>query len=97
MLLRSERVLASVCEAIIGASFLAFGFDRTAPAVVRSFSEETDDALEHPIDYRSLLRERLAQRPEVVGYRIDAGRGPRPTAASCPWPRSAAVGRRPGE
>ena len=37
MLVGSERVLASVCEAIIGASFLAFGFDRTAPAVVEFF------------------------------------------------------------
>jgi ribonuclease-3 len=76
MLLDSERVLASVCEAIIGAAYLAFGFERTAPAVVRSFSEEIDDALEHPMDYKSLLQERLAQRAEVVDYRIEAERGP---------------------
>ncbi len=76
LLLESERVLASVCEAIIGASYLAFGFERTAPAVVRSFSEEIDDALEHPMDYKSLLQERLAQRAEVVDYRIEDERGP---------------------
>jgi ribonuclease-3 len=76
MLLESERVLASVCEAIIGASYLAFGFERTAPAVVRSFTEEIDDALEHPIDYKSLLQERLARRAEVVDYRIKDERGP---------------------
>ena len=40
MLVESERVLASVCEAIIGAVCLEFGFERTAPAVVESFSEE---------------------------------------------------------
>ena len=34
MLADSERVLASVCEAVIGASYLAFGMERTAPAVV---------------------------------------------------------------
>ena len=76
MLLESERVLASVCEAIIGAAYLEFGFERTAPAVVRSFSEEIDDALEHPMDYKSLLQERLAQRAEVVDYRIEDERGP---------------------
>src|ERR671938_1568697 len=37
MLVASERVLASICEAIIGAAYLAFGFERTAPAVVESF------------------------------------------------------------
>src|SRR3954452_17774408 len=57
MLLDSERVLASVCEAVIGASYLAFGFERTSPAVVRSFAEEIDDALEHPVDYKSVLQE----------------------------------------
>jgi len=76
MLLESERVLASVCEAIIGASYLAFGFDRTAPAVVASFSEEIDEALEHPIDYKSVLQERLARRAEVVSYRTVAEEGP---------------------
>src|SRR5215213_10044148 len=37
MLVESERVLASVCEAIIGAAYLSFGLERTAPAVVESF------------------------------------------------------------
>src|SRR5687767_11334259 len=40
MLLDSERVLASVCEAVIGAAYLEFGLERTASAVVNSFSEE---------------------------------------------------------
>jgi ribonuclease-3 len=76
MLVESERVLASVCEAIIGASFLAFGFDRTAPAVVQSFAGEIDDALEHPVDYKSVLQERLARRAEVVSYRTIEEQGP---------------------
>jgi len=76
MLVASERVLASVCEAIIGASYLAFGVERTTPAVVASFAEEIDDALEHPEDYKSLLQERLARRAEVVIYRIDSEEGP---------------------
>jgi ribonuclease III len=76
MLVDSERVLASVCEAIIGAAFLAFGFDRTAPAVVASFLDEIDDALEHPVDYKSVLQERLARRAEVVIYRTVEEQGP---------------------
>src|SRR5687768_618258 len=31
MLVASERVLASVCEAIIGAAYVSFGLERTAP------------------------------------------------------------------
>jgi ribonuclease-3 len=76
MLVDSERVLASVCEAIIGASYLAFGIERTAPAVVASFAEEIEQALEHPVDYKSVLQERLARRAEVVAYRTVTEEGP---------------------
>ena len=76
MLVESERVLASVCEAVIGAAYLAFGFERVAPAVVAAFAEEIEDALEHPVDYKSVLQERLARRAEVVAYRIDSEEGP---------------------
>jgi ribonuclease III len=76
LLLESERVLASICEAIIGAAYLAFGFERTAPAVVESFASEVERALEHPVDYKSVLQERLARRAEVVSYRTVAEEGP---------------------
>jgi ribonuclease-3 len=76
MLVDSERVLASVCEAIIGASYIAFGIDRTAPAVVESFAGEIEQALEHPVDYKSVLQERLARRAEVVAYRTISEEGP---------------------
>jgi ribonuclease III len=76
MLVASERVLASICEAIIGAAYLAFGFERTAPAVVESFAGEIEDALEHPVDYKSVLQERLARRSAVVTYQTVAEEGP---------------------
>jgi ribonuclease III len=76
MLVGSERVLASVCEAVIGAAYLAFGFDRTAPAVVESFRREIEEALEHPVDYKSVLQERLARRAEIVTYRTVSEEGP---------------------
>jgi ribonuclease-3 len=76
MLVESERVLASVCEAIIGAAYIAFGIERTAPAVVASFAEEIEDALEHPVDYKSVLQERLARRAELVVYLTVSEEGP---------------------
>ena len=76
MLVDSERVLASVCEAIIGAAYLTFGLARTGPAVVESFKGEVEQALENPVDYKSVLQERLARRAEVVVYRTVAEEGP---------------------
>jgi ribonuclease-3 len=76
VLVDSERVLASVCEAIIGAAYLSFGLERTAPAVVESFRGEIEQALENPVDYKSVLQERLARRAEVVIYRTVAEEGP---------------------
>jgi ribonuclease-3 len=35
-----------------------------------------EDALENPVDYKSLLQERLAQRSELVVYKIEAEQGP---------------------
>jgi ribonuclease III len=76
VLIQSDRILASVCEAVIGAVYLAVGFDRVAPAVVDAFSEQLEEALEHPVDFKSELQERLARRAEVVVYRIETEEGP---------------------
>jgi ribonuclease-3 len=76
VLVDSERVLASVCEAIIGAAYLTFGLARTAPAVVESFRSEIEQALQNPVDYKSVLQERLARRAEVVAYRTVSEEGP---------------------
>jgi ribonuclease III len=76
LLVGSERVLASICEAIIGAAYLAFGFERTCAATVASFLDEIEEALEHPVDYKSVLQERLARRAEIVTYRTVSEEGP---------------------
>ncbi len=75
-LLGTERVLASVIEAVIGACYLAFGYDRTAAAVVEAFAPEIEDALEHPVDYKSALQERLARRGAIVSYAVVDEQGP---------------------
>ena len=75
-LISTERVLASVIEAVIGACYLAFGYETTAAAVVTAFSPEIEDALEHPVDYKSALQERLARRGELVSYDVVDEQGP---------------------
>jgi ribonuclease-3 len=75
-LISTERVLASVIEAVIGACFLSFGYDTTAAAVVDAFLPEIDDALEHPVDFKSTLQERLARRGDLVSYDVIEENGP---------------------
>jgi ribonuclease-3 len=75
-LVRTERVLASVIEAVIGACFLAFEYERTADAVVEAFTPEIEEALEHPVDFKSALQERLARRGALVTYDVIEEQGP---------------------
>lgn len=72
----TERVLASIMEAVIGAVYLHHGYDTTAAAVVEAFEPEITAALEHPIDFKSALQERLAQRGETILYAVTAEEGP---------------------
>jgi ribonuclease-3 len=75
-LVGTERVLASVIEAVIGACYLAFGYETTAPAVVEAFRPEIEQALVHPADFKSALQERLARRGALVRYDVVAEDGP---------------------
>ena len=68
-MLETERVLASVIEAVIGACYLHSGYETTAEAVVEAFSPEIEHALDHPLDFKSALQEQL-------GLKLDAQRGP---------------------
>jgi len=75
-LIGTERVLASVIEAVIGACYLAFGYDAVSTAVVEAFGPEIDEALEHPVDFKSALQEHLARRGELVSYAVVDEQGP---------------------
>jgi ribonuclease III len=75
-LLETERVLASVIEAVIGACYLHVGYERTASAVVEAFEPEIEEALEHPVDFKSALQELLARRGEEVNYEVTSEEGP---------------------
>jgi ribonuclease-3 len=75
-LVETERVLASVIEAVIGACYLHSGYERTAAAVVEAFQPEITNALSNPVDFKSTLQERLARRAETVEYTISNEAGP---------------------
>ena len=75
-LVETERVLASVIEAVIGACCLHAGYERTAEAVVEAFEPEIEQALEHPLDFKSALQELLARRGAEVSYAVAREEGP---------------------
>ena len=75
-LVATERVLASVIEAVIGACYLHAGYERSAAAVVEAFAPEIEQALEHPVDFKSELQELLARRGAEVSYEVTAELGP---------------------
>ncbi len=75
-LVQTERVLASVVEAVIGACYLHHGFEPTAAAVVETFQPEIEEALNSPADFKSALQEQLARRRETVAYQIVGEEGP---------------------
>jgi ribonuclease-3 len=75
-LTRTERVLASIIEAVIGACYLEHGYDVVAEVVVEAFGEEIELALSEPADYKSSLQERLARRGATVSYAVRDEAGP---------------------
>jgi ribonuclease III len=75
-LVSTERVLASITEAVIGACYLEFGYERVATVVVDAFTAELAEALEHPVDFKSALQERLARRGSLVSYEVVRESGP---------------------
>ena len=78
ILLEGERPLPEVTEALIGACFLAFGFERTAPAVAEAFQPRILLAVEKRIDFKSALQEMLARRGVTVSYEVISEEGPPP-------------------
>lgn len=76
VLIDAERPLPEITEALIGACFLAFGFERTAPAVAAAFAPRLEFAAETLLDFKSALQEMLAQRGSRVGYEVLSEAGP---------------------
>lgn len=76
VLLDGERPLPEATEALVGACYLAFGFERTAAAVAAAFEPRIAHASETRIDFKSALQELLARRGARVSYEVIAAIGP---------------------
>jgi len=76
VLLAGERPLPEVTEALIGACYLAFGFERTAAAVAAAFESRIVHAEGTTVDFKSALQELLARRGARVSYAVIAEAGP---------------------
>ena len=75
-LLASERALASICEALIGACYLHHGFEVAAEATVAAFAAEIEMASERLLDFKSALQELLARDGSRVRYEVTGESGP---------------------
>jgi ribonuclease-3 len=76
VLLAGARPLPEATEALIGACYLAFGFERTAAAIAAAFTPRIEHAAETRTDFKSALQELLAQRKARVAYEVVAEEGP---------------------
>lgn len=76
VLLSGERPVPEATEALIGACFLAFGFERVAGAIVAAFEPRIEHVAETTIDFKSALQETLARRRSHVSYEVVAESGP---------------------
>jgi ribonuclease-3 len=75
-LLAAERPLPEVTEAMIGACFIEFGFERTAAAVAAAFGPRIERVQSSSTDFKSAIQELLAARGETVAYEVVATEGP---------------------
>lgn len=76
ILLGGERPVPEATEALIGACYLAFGFEPTAAAVANAFESRIELAAQTRIDFKSALQELLARRGARVSYEVIAATGP---------------------
>jgi ribonuclease III len=75
-LLESERAMASITEAVIGACYLEHGHKRTSEATLAAFQTQVELASETLIDFKSALQEELARRGSTVVYDVLSEEGP---------------------
>jgi ribonuclease III len=76
VLLASVRILPEVTEALIGACFVAFGFERVATAVSAAFEAQIEYATEAPEDAKTALQKLLGRRKARVTYVVVGESGP---------------------
>lgn len=75
-LVASERAMASITEALIGACYLELGIERTSAAVLAAFEPQIELASGTLLDFKSAFQERLARAGRIVAYVIVEESGP---------------------
>jgi ribonuclease III len=73
---RSRSLLGDVLEAIIGAVYVNYGFERVRPAVIAVFEEQVRYAVTVHVDHKTALQELLAPRGMQPQYRLVEETGP---------------------
>lgn len=76
VLLSGSRPLPEVTEALIGACFIAFGYQRTSEAVAAAFESRIEHSADTMVDFKSALQEILARRRARVDYEVVSETGP---------------------
>ncbi len=75
LLLEGERPLPEITEAMIGACFVEFGYERTAAAVVDAFGSRIETVQSTLTDFKSALQESVARTGGTVEYEVVDARG----------------------
>jgi ribonuclease-3 len=73
---RSPSMLGDVLEALIGAVYLQYGFERVRPAIIALFEEQIRYAATAHVDHKTELQELLAPRGLQLAYRLVDESGP---------------------
>jgi ribonuclease-3 len=76
VLLAGARPLPEATEALIGACYIAFGYERTAAAITSAFQARIQHAVETRTDFKSALQELAARRKTEVFYNVITEAGP---------------------
>ena len=66
----------NILEALIGAAYVRFGFERTRDAVTEAFQEQIEYAATQYVDHKTELQEFLASRGSPAVYRLACEEGP---------------------
>jgi ribonuclease-3 len=61
---------------VIGACYLAHGYEPTSKAIITAFADEIEQATSERLDFKSELQERLARSGDVVSYEVSKETGP---------------------
>jgi ribonuclease-3 len=75
-LVSSERAMASIVEALIGACYLELGIERTSAALLEAFEPQMELAAGTLLDFKSAFQEQLARRGLIVSYETVDESGP---------------------